>query len=85
MDKDIQICKSSTVVNFRLPKENEEPNWLGWFNNKENNFTCYADSLEQMNMLLSPSTINELTKSNQGKLCQIIYEKNGVPVKNVLR
>lgn len=71
-------------VNFRLPKDKEIPNWLGWFDNEENSFVCYAKDLEEMNLLLAPKTVAVLEKTKDGKLHKVIYEKNGIPVKNLV-
>jgi len=72
-------------ITFREPEEGEEANWLGWFDNEENNYTLYAHDLDFMNQLLHPKTVNELEKEGYGKCCKIIYEKNGERVKNKLK
>ena len=69
-------------INFRLPIENEKPNYMGWFDNDKQNFTIYAENKKQMNQLLYPKTVDELEKDGKGKMCKIIYENNGIPVIN---
>ena len=71
-------------INFREPEDGEEPNWLGWFDNKENDYTIYAPNLVQMNELLYPKTVYDLEKDGSGTCRKVIYERDGKRVDNII-
>ncbi len=79
-----EVSKLTMYVNVREPNKGEEPNWLGWFNNKTNDYIFYAKNLDQMNKLLYPKTVDELEKDGSGVCRRIVYEKNGKRVNNVV-
>jgi len=76
--------KITMSINFREPQEEESPNWLGWFDEKEKDYVLYAPDLDMMNQLLHPKTVDELEKEGMGECRKIVYEKNGEKVKNTL-
>lgn len=80
----IQVSTMKINISFRHPEEGETPNWLGWYDFKEDDLVLFSGSEKQMDELLAPDNVESLTEKGVGELRKVVYERNGEPVRNVL-